>query len=328
MAATATTPTRRTRAKDSSRSWPLRDRMWLWACWGAGISLCVVAGSLLLYMFYEGITQLTPKLLLTHPRSSVDQSHAGGILDPILSTLLLTLLGILIAAPMGVALAVWLTEFGRPSALARAVESCVEIIAGTPSIVLAIFGQILFTQSWLSFFSFQVAGGGVYGSSFLIAGIVISLIALPMVMASTREALQAVPRHVREASFALGKTRTATVRRVLLPSVRPGIATGTVLGMGRIVGDTAIVILLLGATTRISGYGSTPILSTLRGTGSTLTSYIYNNSPAGEGNAPQKAYAAAFVLLILVLALNLSVDLIAGGRFKGRRRLIFGRPGS
>jgi len=108
--------------------------------------------------------------------------------------------------------------------------------------------------------------------------------------------------------------------------VRPGIATGTVLGMGRIVGDTAIVILLLGATTRLSGYGGTPVLSTLRGTGSTLTSYIYNNSPAGEGNAPQKAYAAAFVLLILVLLLNLSADLIAGGRFKGRRRLIFGGP--
>ena len=81
--------------------------------------------------------------------------------------------------------------------------------------------------------------------------------------------------------------------------------------MGRIAGDTAIVVILLGATLQLEKVGSAPIVSTLRGTGSTLTSYVYNNSPAGEGNAPQKAYAAAFVLLILVLVLNFGIDLIA-----------------
>ena len=80
----------------------------------------------------------------------------------------------------------------------------------------------------------------------MIAGIVMSLIALPLVVGATREALLQVPNHVREASLALGKTKAATIRRVLLPVGRPGIATGTTLGMGRIVGDTAIVILLLG----------------------------------------------------------------------------------
>ena len=77
-----------------------------------------------------------------------------------------------------------------------------------------------------------------------------SLIALPMVFGATREGLQAVPPHVREASYALGKTRIATIRRVLLPAVKPNIATGAALGMGRIVGDTAIVVVLLGATLR------------------------------------------------------------------------------
>ena len=124
----------------------------------------------------------------------------------------------------------------------------------------------------------------------------------------------AVPDHVREASYALGKTKWATIRRVLLPSVRPGIATGTVLGMGRIAGDTAIVVILLGASLQLQAADDTPILGTLRGTGSTLTSYVYNNSPAGEGNASQKAYAAAFVLLIVVILLNFAVDLIARGR--------------
>jgi phosphate transport system permease protein len=115
---------------------------------------------------------------------------------------------------------------------------------------------------------------------------------------------------MREAAFALGKTRIATIRRVLLPSVRSNIATGMTLGISRIIGDTAIVLLLLGDTLRIETQGSVPGLSLLKGTGSALTSYVYDNSPAGEGAAPQKAYAAAFVLLMFVLALNLIVDRI------------------
>jgi phosphate transport system permease protein len=165
--------------------------------------------------------------------------------------------------------------------------------------------------------SFSAAGGAVFGRSFLTAGAMMSLIALPMVFGATREGLQSIPAHVREASFALGKTRIATIRRVLLPAVKPNISTGAALGMGRIAGDTAIVVVLLGATLRLESENGVPILGVLRGTGSTLTSYVYNNSPAGEGAAPNKAYAAAFVLLLVVIALNFAVDGIArrGARY-------------
>lgn len=310
--------TKRTQPQDSWRSWPLRDRIGLALCWAAGLFFCVVAAAVVLFMLYKGVTQLSLDLLVERPTGSVDQKSSGGILDPIIGTLLLTTIGIAIAGPLGVAVALWLTEYARPRWLARAVETAVEIIAGTPSIVLAIFGLIVFSQSFLGFLSFEASGGGVIGRSFFIAGAVMSLIALPMVVGSTREALQSIPGHVREASYALGKTKAATIRRVLLPAIRPGIATGSVLGMGRIVGDTAIVILLLGATAQLEGYGDTPVLSTLRGTGSTLTSYVYQNSPAGEGGSADKAYAAAFVLLLLVLFLNFSVDLIAAGGRRGR----------
>jgi phosphate transport system permease protein len=97
---------------------------------------------------------------------------------------------------------------------------------------------------------------------------------------------------------------------VLIPSVRSNIATGVTLGISRIIGSTAIVLILLGSTLRIETQGSIPGIGLLRGTGSSLTSYIYENSPAGEGAAPQKAYAAAFVLLIFVLVLNLIVERI------------------
>ena len=100
-----------------------------------------------------------------------------------------------------------------------------------------------------------------------------------------------------------------------MPAVRRDVATGATLGLGRIYGDTAIVVLLLGATLRNQPENNVPLIGLLRGTGSTLTSFIYNSSPAGDGNAPNKAYAAAAVLLLMVLLLNWGVGRI--GRIGG-----------
>ena len=311
-------PRVRTRAVESTSTWRRADRVALALCWTAGILLCVIAAAIVLYMLYKGIQTLRPALLVDRPAEGASQRDAGGFLDPLVGTVVLTAMGTAIAAPLGIATALWLVEYGRPHWLARIVESSIEVIAGTPSIVLAIFGLAIFSQQIFGFLSFTAEGNAVFGRSFFIAASMMAFVALPLVFGSTREALLAVPNHVREASYALGKTRWATIRRVLLPAIRPGIATGTALGMGRIAGDTAIVVILLGATLRLDAVGDVPILSTLKGTGSTLTSYVYNNSPAGEGNAFDKAYAAAFVLLIVVIALNFVVDLIARGR--GSRR--------
>ena len=290
--------------------WSIMDRVGLGLSWAAGISLCVVAATIVGYMAYKGLQYVTFDMITQSPEASLDQSSSGGFLDPILGTLLLTTIGIVIAVPIGVATAVWLTEYGRPAPLARAVESGVEIVAGTPSIVLAIFGLLIFQQTFMGLFSFTAEGGSVFGRSFITAGVMMSLVAIPMVIGATREALMAIPRHVREASYALGKDKATTIRRVLLPSARSGIATGATLGMGRIAGDTAIVVILLCASMTIEPESNVPGLGLLRGTGSTLTSYVYNNSPAGEGNAPEKAYAAAFVLLLIVILLNSIVSLI------------------
>jgi phosphate transport system permease protein len=301
-------------AVETTASWRRTDRIALGLCWAAGILLCLIAAAIVLYMGYKGLQYLRPEALWTRPESSADQSKSGGFLDPLVGTVALTFIGTAIALPLGVLTAIWLVEFGRPAPLARAVESGVEVIAGTPDIVLAIFGLVLFQQKLFSFLSFTAQGDAVFGRSFLTAGCMVALVALPFVVGGTREALQSVPRHVREASYALGKTRAATIRRVLLPASRPGIATGTVLGMGRIVGDTAIVVILLGASLQLQRVDGPPVIGDLRGTGSTLTSYVYNNSPAGEGNAPEKAYAAAFVLLLVVIGLNLVAGRIGAGR--------------
>ena len=225
-------------------------------------------------MAVKGIAYLRPSLLLEHPSPSQSQASSGGFLDPIEGTLLLTAVGIAIAAPVGVGLATWMSEYQRPGWLARAVESGVEMIAGAPSVLLAMFGLVVFARPALAFLSQTSAGGSVYGKSFLTAGAMMSLIALPLVVASTREALMQVPAHVREASYALGKTKGTTIRKVLLPSVRPSIASGVTLGIGRIVGRHGDRGDLVGGTIRVEGAGGAPVLSVLRGTGGTLTSYV------------------------------------------------------
>jgi phosphate transport system permease protein len=303
-------PAVRKSAVERSSTWRLSDRVGLAVCWVLGIAFCAIAAAIVLFMLVQGITYVKPSLLLTSPTAGFDQSQTGGYLDPLIGTVVVALLGMAIALPVGIAIAVWLSEYGRPFALARAADSTVEMIAGTPSIVLALFGVLIFSSPVLAFLS-RTSGHVVYGRSFLAAGAMLSFVALPMIVASTREGLQAIPAHVREASLAVGKTKFATIRRILLPSARPSVVTGAMLGVGRIIGDTAIIVVLLGATLTLNGSGHVPVLSLLKGTGSTLTSFVYQNAPTGENNQPAKAYAAAFVLLLMVLALNVCVDLIS-----------------
>jgi phosphate transport system permease protein len=310
--AAAPVPPAAPRRTESSASWPLADRLGLAFAWFLGLVFCTITVAIVLYLFFQGIRYLRPALLVTNPSAGVSESQTGGFLDPLIDTVVIAMMSMAIAVPIGIAIAVWLSEFGRPTALARVVESTIEMLAGTPSILLALFGTLLFEAPWLGFLS-RTSGGVVFGRSFFAAAAMLSLLALPLVVASVREGLQAIPSHVREASYAVGKTKAATTRRVLLPAARPSVLTGSMLGLGRVIGDTAIVVLLLGNTLTNDASGSVPILSALRGTGSTLTSYVFYNAPTGDGDQPGKAYAAAFVLLLMVLALNVGVDL-AGRR--------------
>jgi phosphate transport system permease protein len=315
MAATAVLAPRPRPKGDPVSSWRWSQRLAFALAWACGIVVCLIAAAIVGYMGFRGVQYLRPSLIAQRPAPGLAQGDVGGILDPLAGTVLLTVIGIALAVPLGVVSATWCVEYGRPAFLARAIESGIEIVAGTPDIVLAIFGLAVFQLHLLAPLSFTASGGGVFGRSFIAAGAMMSLIALPLVFGATREGLMAVPTHLREGSWALGKTRICTIRTVLLPEVRGDVASGAVLGMGRIVGDTAVVVVLLGASLQIDPEGHVPGLNVLRGTGSTLTSYVYGASPAGEGNAPQKAYAAAFALLIIVLTLNAVVGRL--GRKRG-----------
>ena len=300
-----------------SASWRLTDRLGLAFAWFLGLLFCVITVAIVIFLAVQGIRYLRLDLIWTSPKVGFTQNETGGFLDPLTGTVLVAAIAIAIAGPIGVGVAVWLSEYGRPVGLARAVESTVEMLAGAPSVVLALFGILLFETGALGFLS-QVNGGVVFGKSFFAAGAMLSLVALPLVVATVREGLQAIPNHIREASYAVGKTKSATIRRILLPAARPSVITGHMLAIGHVIGDTAIIVLLLGNTQNLQGVGHVPLLGTLRGTGSTLTSYIFDNAPTGDLNQPNKAYAAAFFLLLIILALNVVVD-IFGRRSKELR---------
>ena len=256
------------------------------------------------------------------------QSQSGGFLDPIVGTLIVD--GDRhrrSRRPLGVAIAAWLSEYRRPAWLARAVESAIEIIAGAPSVVLALFGLLIFSQGFLGFLSQHAATGSVSGRVVL-RGRASSCrgLALPLVVGSTREALAQLPDRLREASYALGKTRATTIRRVLLPAIRPGIATGVVLGMGRIIGDTAIITILLGGSRckieagRPRARSSACCAAPARRSRATSTT----TRPRAKATRHEKAYAAAFVLLAdraRAQRARDAADATGGGRRATGRRL-------
>ena len=297
-------------AVEGSATWSLVDRIGLAICWALGLLFCAIAVAIVVYLFVQGIKFLKPSMLVTPAASGFTESESGGFSDALIGTLIVAVMGISIALPAGVAIAVWLVEYGRPAILARITESTIEAIAGIPSIVLALFGTVIFSSTAVGFLSRETEGV-VFGRSFFAASAMLSLVALPLIVASTREGLNSIPRHVREASYAVGKTKAATTRRILLPSCRPQVATGMMLGLGRIVGDTAIIVVLLGATQNFAPVEGAPFpLNYLRGAGTTLTNFVYEASPTGNLNQPQKAYAAAFVLLLMVLVLNGAADVV------------------
>jgi phosphate transport system permease protein len=302
----------------------LQNRIGLYLSWAAcGLTLAACAG-IIIFLFIQGFTQVNLDFLLTAPNPSLNQDMSGGISTPIIGTILLTITGILIAVPWALATAIYLAEYGGNKPAVRFFRLMIDVLSGVPTIVIAIFGLAIFSLPQMSFLSTSVQGVvGVqraFGRSFLVGGATMAIMILPFVIRICEEAIKAVPSSYREASLAVGASKWQSITTIVLPAARTGIITAIILGMGRIIGDTAIVWLTLGGTLRMTGLQPWWVpanwLSTLQNTGSTLTSYIFFASPAGEGNMPGKAFGAALVLIIIIIILNLIIDLL--GRFNSR----------
>lgn len=293
--------------------------------WFSAIVTIVVCFGIIVFLFIKGYTALSWEFLSTEPGAVIGNvEKGGGILTPIIGTFIITLLGILVAFPWALATAIYLTEYARKNLITNYFKTAIDILAGVPTIVIAIFGLAVFSNPQFGFLSSMVEGvegvNRAFGRSYFVCGIGMAVMILPYVIKTCEEAIKAVPNAFREASLAMGATKWYTIVHVILLSARKGIITAVILGMGRIIGDTAIVWLLLGGTLRMTGaqpwWALPNWLSTLKNTGSTLTTYIYFYSPAGEGNMAELAFGAAIVLIVIIILFNTVADLVGTGSQK------------
>ena len=259
--------------------------------WAAAAITVGVLVALIAYILIMGIPNLSPKLFeWEYTTENVSMMPA------IINTIVMTILSLLLAVPVGIFSAIYLVEYARRgNKLVSVVRTTAETLSGIPSIVYGLFGYLMF----------GVAFGWGYSMAFTLA-----IMILPSIMRTTEEALKAVPDSYREGSFGLGAGRLRTVFVVILPSAMPGILAGVILGIGRITGETAALIYTAGTVAGIptTQIGNFPILDVLA-SGRTLAIHMY--ALLNEGLYMEQAYATAVVLLVMVLLINGLSSLIA-----------------
>ncbi|MGE5506904.1 MAG: phosphate ABC transporter permease PstA [Chitinophagales bacterium] len=245
----------------------------------AAVTVAVLL-ALLFYVLAKGLPHLSWDFLTQMPRR---MGRQGGIYPTIIGTIYLAGVALALAAPVGVAAAVYLAEYARPSRFTRLLRFGTETLAGVPSVIFGLFGFVAFVILLK------------LGWSVLSGGLTLALMILPTVIRTSEEAIRAVPRSYREGSLALGATKWQTTWRVVLPSALPGILTGLLLGLGRAVGETAAVLLTAGSSLGVPVSPLDPAR--------TMSIHLY--ILAVEGISLERAYATAAVLILTILALNL-----------------------
>lgn len=239
------------------------------------------------FIFYRGLPHLTWELLSTQTSYISDSI---GILPNIVNTLYIIIVTMLIALPLGVGAAVYLTEYARNRKLAAVIEFAAETLSGIPSIIFGLVGMLLFTQ---------LCG---FGTGILAGGLTLVIMILPTVVRTAQESLKTVPQSYREGALALGSGKWHMVRTVVLPNAVDGIVTGCILAVGRIVGESAALLFTAGFGLKLNGF-----FKSLHTSSSTLTValYIY----ACEQGRIDAVFAIAVVLMILTLLINFAAGL-------------------
>ncbi|MCJ7611082.1 MAG: phosphate ABC transporter permease PstA [Candidatus Aminicenantes bacterium] len=235
---------------------------------------------IIVFILRKGLPVLSWSFLATNP---VDMGRAGGIFSTIVGTIVLTLGALVIAAPLGVGTAIYLTEYTWENRLTRVIRFGADCLAGIPSIIFGLFGFILFVTKLKM------------GWSILSGSLTLSFMLLPTIIRTSEEAIRCVPASLREVSFSLGSTRWQMVTRVIMPSAVPGVVTGIILSLGRAIGETAAVIFTAGSALRLP----TSLFSSSR----TMSVHFY--ILAREGISMDNAYGTAAVLIIAILGINI-----------------------
>jgi phosphate transport system permease protein len=256
--------------------------------WLAAIATVGALGTILVYVFVNGIREITPVFIFTWPHGV---NMEGGVWPTIQATLYVTALAMLISTPIAVLAAVYLAEYAVQGRLVRLIRFAADSLASVPSIVMGLFGLALFVE-----------GIGM-GFSVLAAALALSFLLLPIIVRTTEEAIRAVPKYIRWGSYGLGASKWQTVSRIVLPTALPRITTGVILAAGRAVGETAVVMYTMGTMINAPVSPFDP--------GRTMPVDLMLK--AQEGINLPSAYGQALLLVLMVLAFNLIA------RYLGRR---------
>ena len=247
--------------------------------WASGILTVIIMLVIIGYILLKGLPVVSLNFLISDP---IDSGASGGIAPMIVSTIYVTLIAVIVATPIGVGAAVYLTEFTEENNVVKLIRFGSETLASIPSIVFGLFG--------LSFFVIFLK----MGWSLLSGGLVLALMALPTIFQVAEVTIRSIPRSYSEGSLALGATKWQTVYRVVLPASVPGITTGIILGMARAISEAAAIMFAVGSALAM------PLSIFDPGRPLPLHLYIL----ATEGISLDNAYGTAAVLVIIVLAIT------------------------
>lgn len=257
----------------------------------AAFSVVLLIG-ILAYVFLKGIGSVNLTFLTT-----VTSTLKGtvGIAGNIVNTLYIIVITLLIATPLGVGSAIYLNEYAKPGKLVRAIEFTTETLSGIPSIIFGLFGMMFF-------------GTGLgLGYSILTGALTLTLMVLPLITRNTQEALKTVPDSYRSGALGMGATKWYMIRTILLPSAMPGIVTGIILAIGRIVGESAALLFTAGSGYLLPKEGM-GILKKILESGGTLTIQLYLSMAKAEYFT---AFGIAVILLLIVLFINWITKVLA-----------------
>lgn len=243
------------------------------------------------YVTVRGIGSVSLEFLTT-----VTSARKGtvGIAGNIVNTLYIIVITLVIATPIGVGSAIYLNEYAKPGKIVRIIEFTTETLSGIPSIIFGLFGSEFFGTTLK------------LGYSLLTGALTLSLMILPLITRNTQEALRTVPDSYRSGALGMGATKWHMIRTILLPSAMPGIITGVILAIGRIVGESAALLFTAGSGYLLPKAGGW--LSKILQPGGTLTIQLYLSSSKAEYNV---AFGIAFVLLVIVLCINFLTKYLA-----------------
>lgn len=247
----------------------------------ASVSIAILAG-IMGYVFVRGLPLINWAFLSTVP-STIKGTF--GILGNIVNTLYIVVITLLIATPLGIGAAIYLNEYAKAGPAVRVIEFTTETLSGIPSIIFGLFGYVFFGT---------VLG---LGYSILTGALTLSIMVLPLITRTTQESLKTVPASYRSGALGIGATKWYMIRTILLPSAMPGIVTGIILAVGRIVGESAALLFTAG-----SGYLlAKSFFGKIFESGGTLTIQLYLSMQKAKYD---QAFAIAAVLLLIVLAIN------------------------